>query len=97
MEDWLTKSLPQFAGNRKWKEQCARELHNSWLRDPNTMVNITSGLVDQTGVHTTKPTDIWGINMATCQQYCSYDKLGTVCHTYLDDRWCFKETDQTGF
>ena len=97
MEYWLANNLSQFAGDRTWKEQCARELYSTWLHDPKTIVNITSGLVDQAGILTTDPTKVWGINMTTCHQYCSYDKLGTVCHTYLDDRRCFKETDQTGF
>ena len=79
MDDWLNNNLTSFASNRTWKSQCAGQLLQAWLNDPNMTSNhVGDGFVNQAGAPTNDPSQIWGINMPTCEQYCSYDKLGTV-------------------
>ncbi|RYP05049.1 hypothetical protein DL764_004068 [Monosporascus ibericus] len=42
------------------------------------MSQIRRGLVDRMGSHTTDPSLVWGIDMHTCDEYCSWSDLGTV-------------------
>ena len=79
MDDWLNYNLTGFASNKTWKGQCAGQLLEAWLSNPNTTTNdVGAGLVNQAGTSTTDPSQIWGISMRACEQHCPYDKLGTV-------------------
>jgi hypothetical protein len=83
-DGWLRGALDQYGGDHTWKHKCVQHLQNAIHTENQTIISdVIGGLVGQMGHSVSDTADVWGINMETCYQYCSYEELGTVsgCNT----------------
>lgn len=78
MADWLNHTLWTYKGDQSWKALCAQKMYDALVQNVTTAEDMLKGFVTQGGETTGDLSKIWGINMRTCDRYCSWNDVGTV-------------------